>query len=229
MGDGRASAVSLDAREDAGEGRFETTRVDSAGGGEFLGGGEEDGGRDARASRESGGSAGRTGGEVRYESSSSISISEKSSESCDVSADMVTLRLPNERIVERSCEASRSGRRGARSRTGVARTGRRALSCGSSGGRVETESAGVAATSNGARVCARAGRHARWFKISGKQSSFYLLLSDSKNARRSNVFPVTNFAKYQYVTASERGRSLMDFENEPRAHRRGEGMTGFEK
>jgi len=31
-----------------------------------------------------------------------------------------------------------------------------------------------------------------------------------------------NFAKYQYVTASERGRSLMDFENEPRAHRRGE-------
>ena len=44
MGDGRASAVSLDAREDAGEGRFETTRVDSAGGGEFLGGGEEDGG-----------------------------------------------------------------------------------------------------------------------------------------------------------------------------------------
>ena len=101
---------------------------------------------------------------MRYESSSSISISEKSSESCDVSADMVTLRLPNERIVERSCEASRSGRRGARSRTGVARTGRRALSCGSSGGRVETESAGVAATSNGARVCARAGRHARWFK-----------------------------------------------------------------
>ena len=154
---------------------------------------------------------------MRYESSSSISISEKSSESCDVSADMVTLRLPNERIVERSCEASRSGRRGARSRTGVARTGRRALSCGSSGGRVETESAGVAATSNGARVCARAGRHARWFKISGKQSSFYLLLSDSKNARRSSVFPVTNFAKYQYVTASERGRSLMDFENEPRA------------
>ena len=199
-----------------------------AGGGAFLGGGEEDGGRDARASRERGGSAGRTGGEVRYESSSSISISEKSSESCDVSADMVTLRLPNERIVERSCEASRSGRRGARSRTGVARTGRRALSCGSSGGRVETESAGVAATSNGARVCARAGRHARWFKISGKQSSFYLLLSDSKNARRSNVLPVTNFAKYQYVTASERGRSLMDFENESSQERR-EGMTGFEK
>ena len=151
---------------------------------------------------------------MRYESSSSISISEKSSESCDVSADMVTLRLPNERIVERSCEASRSGRRGARSRTGVARAGRRALSCGSSGGRVGTESGWVAATSNGARVCARAGRHARWFKISGKQSSFYLLLSDSKNARRSSVFPVTNFAKYQYVTASERGRSLMDFENE---------------
>ena len=166
---------------------------------------------------------------MRYESSSSMSMSEKSSEVCDVSADMVTRRLPNERISSGPVkQASRSGRRGARSRTGVARTGRRALSCGSSGGRVETESAGVAATSNGARVCARAGRHARWFKISGKQSSFYLLLSDSKNARRSNVLPVTNFAKYQYVTASERGRSLMDFENESSQERR-EGMTGFEK
>jgi hypothetical protein len=40
--------------------------------------------------------------------------------------------------------------------------------------------------------------------------------------------PVTNFAKYQYVTASERGRSLMDFENESSQERR-EGMTGFEK
>ena len=109
---------------------------------------------------------------MRYESSSSISISEKSSESCDVSADMVTLRLPNERIVERSCEASRSGRRGSRLRTGVARTGRRALSCESSGGRVETESAGVAATSNGARVCARAGRDAGSFKISRQTGTF---------------------------------------------------------
>lgn len=69
-------------------------------------------------------------------------------------------------------QASRSGRRGARSRTGVARAGRRALSCGSSGGRVGTESGWVAATSNGARVCARAGRDARSFKISRQTVKF---------------------------------------------------------
>jgi len=39
----------------------------------------------------------RTGGEVRYESSSSMSMSEKSSDKCDASADM-TVFWPNERI-----------------------------------------------------------------------------------------------------------------------------------
>ena len=154
---------------------------------------------------------------MRYESSSSISISEKSSESCDVSADMVTLRLPNERIVERSCEASRSGRRGARSRTGVARTGRRALSCESSGGRVETESAGMAATSNGARVCARRGDTRGRSKIQANSQVFTCFSRIQKTLGAEMSFQSRtsrNTRKRRELHHSVREKaSLMDFEN----------------
>ena len=173
------------------------------------------GGRDARASRERGGSAGLTGGEVRYESSSSISISEKSSESCDVSADMVTLRLPNERIVERSCEASRSGRRGARSRTGVARTGRRALSCESSGGRLRDRELRRRRgdVERRARVCARgATRAVVHGKISANSQVFTCF---SRIQKRSALKCLSSHELREIpIRHSVREGSLMDFENE---------------
>ena len=152
-------------------------------------------GRATRASRERGGSAGRTGGEVRYESSSSMSMSEKSSEVCDVSADMVTRRLPNERIVERSCEASLSERpkrcafANGRGTSGSARAFVRELRRSSR----DRERVGGGDVERRARVCARGARRAVVQNFRGKQASFYLLLSDSNLDARDTRSAVSIF------------------------------------
>lgn len=99
---------------------------------------------------------------MRYESSSSMSMSEKSSEVCDVSADMVTLRLLNERILERSCEASLSERpkrcafANGRGTSGSARAFVRELRRSSR----DRERVGGGDVERRARVCARGARRA---------------------------------------------------------------------
>ena len=99
---------------------------------------------------------------MRYESSSSMSMSEKSSEVCDVSADMVTRRLLNERILERSCEASLSERpkrcafANGRGTSGSARAFVRELRRSSR----DRERVGGGDVERRARVCARGARRA---------------------------------------------------------------------
>ena len=111
---------------------------------------------------------------MRYESSSSMSMSEKSSEVCDVSADMVTRRLPNERIVERSCEASLSERpkrcafANGRGTSGSARAFVRELRRSSR----DRERVGGGDVERRARVCARGARRAVVQNFRGKQASF---------------------------------------------------------
>jgi hypothetical protein len=134
---------------------------------------------------------------VRYESSSSMSMSEKSSEVCDVSADMVTLRLLNERILERSCEASLSERpkrcafANGRGTSGSARAFVRELRRSSR----DRERVGGGDVERRARVCARGARRA--------------VVQNFK--ANSQVF--TCFSRIQISKREQVGRSLENREN----------------